>query len=81
MNVLKYALLAPSLALLWLAGCDYQKPSEKKLEGGRFTVTQHHNDSLLFPDVFLISDTKTGTEYLFVDHGHCGGIIKLEAPK
>ena len=70
-------LIATSLAILALVGCSAEQPAkEEQVPAQRFVYER--NDEVPGGTGYIITDTTTDVQYLYIDHGYDGGMVKLE---
>lgn len=68
------------LALILVLTCTGCTGKESAAPSKRFTYERERIGATVRGIVYaaVITDTETGQQYLFVDHGTCGGLTKLE---
>lgn len=71
-------LLLAVLLVLICTGCSATTTAETAETTGRFTVEQMIGDSIDGPGVYLITDTETGAQYVYIRDGYTGGVAVLQ---
>ena len=69
------ALLVLAVLLLLLVGCS---ETAEGAEENRFTFERDYHDS--GNEIFIITDTETDEQYLYVDGHQAGAMVQLEQP-
>lgn len=74
------ALLIMALILVFTCtGCTDAEAAERETEPApRFTYEREDADRSDIDAVFIITDTHTGVQYLYIDGYRAGGLCKLE---
>lgn len=63
--------------VLALTGCV--KEGAQSSCGERFSMQRHGNN--ISTAIYVITDTQTGQEYLFVKRGYAGGLVPMQTQK
>lgn len=76
-------LLLAVILVLICAGCADEDQLEMYKKSDRFTVEWYANNDRTMPDCYIITDTETGAQYLYVSSHNSAGLTQLlpgEAP-
>lgn len=66
-------------AVLLLTSCSTPAKAEEPESSPRFTMEYHKSDSANIDCFYIITDTETGVQYLYVDGCYSGGLTVLQS--
>lgn len=71
-------LLLATILVLLCTGCATEAEATEPVEIGRFSVEFAGSGFPHLGGLYVITDSQTGVQYLFVDKVDSGGLVKME---